>query len=45
MEILGICEASDKRACGAVKELRAQEAGSEVGKGKTGGRRGKQGRS
>lgn len=45
MEILGICEASDKRACGAVKELRAQEAGSEVGKGKTGGQRGKQGRS
>ena len=45
MEILAICEASGKKACGAVKELRVQEAGFEVGKGKTWGGRGKQGRS
>lgn len=35
MEILATCEASGKKACGAVKELRVQEAGFEVGKGKT----------
>lgn len=35
MEIFAICEASGKKACGAVKELRVQEAGFEVGKGKT----------
>ena len=45
MEILATCEPSGKKACSAVKELRAQEAGFEVGKDKTRGGRGKQGRS
>ena len=37
--------AAGKKACVAVKELRVQEVGFEVGKGKTWGGRGKQGRS